>query len=70
MGGAAESGSYGLRPGKAPNDAAQKILEAAGSKFASAGKFELAEQSAGGLSVKKEKKPDSPPKAVGHREDS
>lgn len=64
IGGSKEAGSYGLRPGKPPSEAAKKILEAAGNKFASAGKLELAESSAGGLVMKKDKKPASPPKTV------
>lgn len=62
--GAADPNSYGLRPGKGPNAAAQKILDAAASRFASAGTFEVTEQSAGGLSVKKENQAAPIPKAV------
>lgn len=57
-------GDYGLRPGKAPSEAAKKLLEAAGSKFASAGTLETAGKSAGGLSIRKDKKPASPQKQV------
>ena len=64
LSGGADLTTYGLRAGKAPTAAAKKILEAAGSKFASAGAFEVAEQSAGGLSVRKEKLPTAPPKEV------
>lgn len=71
LSGGADSTTYGLRPGKAPTAAAQaptaaaqKILDAAASKFASAGTFEVAEQSAGGLSVRKEKKLPTPAKEV------
>lgn len=54
---------YGLRPGKAPPTEAQKILEAAASKFASAGTLE-AGPSAGGLSVRSDKPSDTLPKEV------
>ena len=64
LSGGADLTTYGLRAGKAPPAAAQKILEAAASKFASAGTFEVAGQSAGGLSVRKEKPAIAPPKEV------
>lgn len=60
----AEGGLWGLRPGKPQSEAAQKILAAASNKFASAGKLDVADSSAGGLSVKKEKVLEPTPQQV------